>query len=322
MLELYPPSTCPLAWAPKSAQDFEQIIGAVRTVATKGTSQSDGNYLFLLYIISIFEDDQRKVEEKRTNSTKETKKDEESDSDEAQSIFDILVSAPGVDRSAKRMLMEAAMACFIDNSAEAATMGKTRSNKIAQVKTAENTNITVLDNYLSIALCMRVLEFVLGSSPSMEEFKFDLWSIFKNFKGAAKIVFLQSFNNHNLKLELLNFFLDNYDTPKDRTKSFNTKLVSHAKIIQHVFNTRPIVYKDEDVTGPEIFVHLVYHLVTSWLWVSDQSEDRPSTEQYKELYDNCVGFIERLAMFHHAQLKDAEPVIKKLKAICKVKTCT
>lgn len=64
----------------------------------------------------------------------------------------------------------------------------------------------------------------------------------------AKVLFLNMFTNQALKLELLNFFLDNCNTPRDRPREYNTKAVSHAKIIQYFFNTRPIAFSRRDDT--------------------------------------------------------------------------
>lgn len=67
-----------------------------------------------------------------------------------------------------------------------------------------------------------------------------------------KLRFLDSFSHSPLKLELLNFFLDNFNTPKDRTKEYNTKPICHAKIIQYIFNTRPISFVKEDIPISEV----------------------------------------------------------------------
>ena len=47
-----------------SAADFELVFSTLKFVATKGTS-SIGNYLLLLYILDVLEDDHKRNEEKK-----------------------------------------------------------------------------------------------------------------------------------------------------------------------------------------------------------------------------------------------------------------
>ena len=150
------------------------------------------------------------------------------------------------------------------------------------------------DDYMAVAACMRMLEFVLYSNGGMEEHKFTIWSTFKTLHAYhlafyfilfyfilfyfivfpiffffflsflpslitnryGKINFLRMFSNPSLKLDLLNFFLDNCNTPKDRNKEYNTKVVSHNKIIQYFFNTNPTTSTRRDDPAPNIEVSL------------------------------------------------------------------
>lgn len=77
-----------------------------------------------------------------------------------------------------------------------------------------------------------------------------------------------------------------------------------------------------DCLTAKVFVNVVYHVVACWIHVCDQRVDnKPTAEQYKELYEHTKLFWDHMRMFYESDLNDsAKSVLNKLRAICKIKT--
>eukprot|EP00026_Physarum_polycephalum_P009789 Phypoly_transcript_09925.p1 GENE.Phypoly_transcript_09925~~Phypoly_transcript_09925.p1 ORF type:complete len:424 (+),score=77.79 Phypoly_transcript_09925:48-1319(+) len=322
LLSIYSPFLCPLAWSPKSASDFDLVFNTLKTAATKGAT-SLGNYLLLVYIVEILEDDYKRNEEKKSQPRttlikEETEEPSTNIEDEPQFLLDKLVTAPGVDRNAKRLLVEAAMAS-LSSDANKEILGKKRKASVLNHNPLTEPSSKGEDDYMATAACMRLLEFVLYSNGGMEEQKFTIWSIFKTLHAYGKVNFLRLFANPALKLELLNFFLDNCNTPKDRNKEYNTKAVSHAKIILYFFNTNPVAtQRKDDTPDTELFAYLIYHLVTTWIHINE-AKGAITPAQFKELYEQLNKLAERLSIFFSRGNTNISTIFSRLSAICRSK---